>query len=89
MWLVPATYGLSGIVVLVNVSMNVLGKPQLALYINIIKVALFYFPFSYLGAQWYGLKGLFIGIALGNIITYFVARFALNRVLVKLKIQTI
>jgi len=67
--------------------MNVLGKPRLALYINLIKIALFYFPFSYLGAQLYGLKGLFIGIALGNIATFFVARHMLNRVLLELDIK--
>jgi len=87
MWLVPASYGLSGVVVLINVSMNVLGKPRLALYINLIKIALFYFPFSYMGAQLYGLKGLFIGIALGNIATFFVARHMLNRVLLELDIK--
>ena len=86
MWLVPISYGLSGVVILINVSMNVLGKPRLALYINIVRVALYYIPFSYLGAHWFGLEGLFVGISLGNIATYFTARFILKRVMLELKL---
>ena len=86
LYIVPLSYGLGGIVILINVSMNVLGKPRIALYINILRLALFYLPFAYLGAQWFGLKGLFIGIALGNIGAYLLASILLNRVLKELKI---
>lgn len=86
MWLVPISYGLSGVVILINVSMNVLGKPRLALYINIVRIFLYYLPFSYLGAHWFGLEGLFVGITLGNIATYFTARYILDRVFLDLKL---
>lgn len=87
LWIVPISYGLSGVVVLVNVSMNVLGKPRLALYINIVRLAVFYFPLSYLGAHYFGLKGLFIGIAVGNCCAYLIAVVLLNKTMQEMNIK--
>ena len=81
LWIVPLSYGLSGVVVLINVAVNVLGKPRLALYINVLRLALFYFPLAYFGSQWFGLKGLFAGIALGNCFAYLLAVVLLNKTL--------
>jgi putative MATE family efflux protein len=87
LWIVPLSYGLSGIVVLINVAMNVLGKPRLALYINLSRLILFYFPLAYLGAYLYQIKGLFIGIALGNCCTFVVAIWLLSRTLKEMDIK--
>jgi putative MATE family efflux protein len=87
LWIVPVSYGLSGVVVLVNVSMNVLGKPRLALYINIARLGLFYFPLAYIGAHYLGLKGLFIGIAVGNCCAYLMAVVLLNKTMQKMNIE--
>ncbi|MFT4629477.1 MAG: putative MATE family efflux protein [Arenicella sp.] len=87
LWIVPISYGLSGVVILVNVSMNVLGKPRLALYINIVRLAVFYFPLAYLGAHYFGLKGLFIGIAVGNCCAYLIAVVLLNKTMQKMNIE--
>ena len=81
LWIVPLSHGLSGVVVLINVAMNVLGKPRLALYINLVRLLLFYLPLGYLGAHWFGLKGLFIGIALGNCMAYVLAKVLLQKTL--------
>jgi len=70
LWIVPISYGFAGIVVLINVSMNVLGKPRIALYINVLRLFLFYFPLAYLGSQLYELKGFLIGIACANILFF-------------------
>ena len=86
LWIVPLSYGLSGVVILINVSVNVLGKPRVALYINILRLMVFYLPFAYLGAHWFGLKGLFIGVALGNCCAYLMATLWLNRILTELDI---
>ena len=80
LWIVPLTYGFSGVVILINVSMNVLGKPRLALYINLLRVMLFYLPFAYAGAQLAGINGLFVGIAVGNASTFLLARTLLIKV---------
>ncbi|MBT8115400.1 MAG: hypothetical protein KJP04_08465, partial [Arenicella sp.] len=86
LWIVPLSHGLSGIVVLINVSMNVLGRPALALYINLARLFLIYLPLAYLGSLALGLEGLFLGIALGNCVTYLLAELLLNRTLRELRI---
>lgn len=87
LWIVPITYGLSGIVILTNVAMNVLGKPRLALYINILRLALFYFPLAWLGARLYGLQGLIVGIAVGNVFTFILASTLLQHTFREMAIQ--
>jgi len=84
--IVPISYGLSGMVILINVSMNVLGKPKIALYINILRLTIFYFPLAYLGSQLYEIKGLFAGIAFGNVLAFCLAFVLLKRVLREIKI---
>jgi putative MATE family efflux protein len=79
--IVPISYGLSGVVVLINVSMNVLGRPKIALYINILRLTVLYFPLAYFGSQAYGIKGLFIGVAIANCLTFCLALMLLKRVL--------
>ena len=47
--LVPISYGLSAMIILVNVAMNVLGRPRLALYINLARLFLIYTPLALFG----------------------------------------
>jgi putative MATE family efflux protein len=86
LWIVPLSYGLGGIVILINVAMNVLGRPRLALYINILRLTLFYFPLAWAGAKLFGLNGLFIGIAFGNALAFLLAHFFLKGTLTALNI---
>ena len=86
LWLVPLSYGFSGVVILINVSMNVLGKPRLALYINLVRLFLIYLPLAYIGSQIYALNGLFIGIAVGNVAAFVLAIVLLKRTFVELNI---
>ncbi len=88
LYIVPISYGLAGIVVLINVSMNVLGKPRQALYINIVRMLFFYLPLAYLGGLWFGLTGLFVGLAIGNVCAYLFASYLLKRLLVELDITS-
>jgi putative MATE family efflux protein len=68
LWILPASYGAHGIVILVMVALNVLGRPRTALAITIIRLAILYVPLAYLGATVGGLQGLFMGAALGNVL---------------------
>jgi putative MATE family efflux protein len=79
--IVPISYGLSGVVILINVSMNVLGKPKIALYINLLRLTVLYFPLAYFGSQVYGIKGLFVGVAIGNCLAFCLAIILLKRAL--------
>lgn len=84
--IVPLAYGLSGVVVLINVAMNVLGKPRVALYINLIRLALFYIPLAYIGSHFYGLTGFFIGIAIAHCLAYCLALVWFSKILKEMSI---
>jgi len=79
--IVPISYGLSGIVILINVSLNVLGKPRIALYINILRLCMFYIPFALIGTKLHGTTGLFIGLSFGNVCAFVMAYLLLKNVL--------
>lgn len=82
LWVLPISYGVSGVVILINVSMNVLGKPRLALYINLLRLICFYLPFAYVGSL-FGVDGILIGIALANGGAYLLAQWFLKTTLIK------
>ena len=84
--IIPISYGLSGIVVLINVSMNVLGKPKIALYINLIKLLALCLPLALIGAHFHGLIGLFISIAVANMLAFILALWFLKKSLKSLSI---
>jgi putative MATE family efflux protein len=84
--IVPICYGLSGIIVLINVSMNVLGHPRIALYINILRLLLFYTPMALIGAKLFAIKGMFVGIAVGHLCAFLLATLLLIRVLKQVKV---
>ena len=68
LWILPASYGAHGVVILVMVALNVLQRPRTALAITIIRLAILYVPLAYAGAHLGGLQGLFMGAALGNVL---------------------
>jgi len=68
LWILPLTYGAHGVVVLCMVSLNVLRRPRIALLLTFTRLMVFYLPLAYVGSRIWGLQGLFIGAALGNIL---------------------
>ena len=84
--IVPLAYGLSGIIILVNVSMNVLGKPKIALYINILRLVLLYAPFAYIGSKLNGIIGFFVGITIAHFFAYLMATLWFNKTLKEIDI---
>ena len=79
--IVPLSYGVSGIIILINVAMNVLSKPRIALYINVIRLLFLYLPLAYFGSRMYGLNGFYIGITIGHFLAYILALIWFNKVL--------
>jgi len=67
-WILPLGYGLQGVVILTNSSLNALHKPMMALALSIIRLFVCYVPLAYLGSRLYGLQGFFIGALIGNLI---------------------
>lgn len=79
----PLSYGLQGIIILSNSSFNALHKPMSALLLSIIRLFVFYLPCAYLGSKFYGLTGLFVGAAIGNVFTAIIAYSWFTRTLPK------
>ncbi|HAU69175.1 MAG: MATE family efflux transporter [Arenicella sp.] len=79
--IVPFSHGLAGNTILINVAMNVLGKPRWALYINLARLLILTVPLAYIGLQIGELEGLLIGILLGNILAFVIAKRLFDKVL--------
>lgn len=65
--IVPLGYGMQGIIVLTNSSLNAMHRPMTALILSIIRLFVFFVPISIAGSYLYGLQGLFIGNVIANV----------------------
>ncbi|NPD10210.1 MATE family efflux transporter [Vibrio ostreicida] len=65
---VPFSYGFQGIIMMLVSGLNALHQPIKAFQWSVMRLFIFILPCAWIGSQFYGIKGLFIGIAMGNII---------------------
>ena len=72
-------YGLQGVIILTNSSLNALHLPMSALVLSVIRLFVFYVPFAYVGSLMGGVTGLFIGGLVGNICTATISYRWFNR----------
>lgn len=77
--IVPLGYGLQGIVILTNSSLNAMHKPMLALGLSVIRLFVFFVPVSVAGSILFGLTGLFWGTVVANIATACVSYLIFKR----------
>jgi Na+-driven multidrug efflux pump len=66
--IVPVSLGLLGICMLMVSISNALGKSYTALTISALRLFAFFLPCLWVGSQVAGLKGLFFGVLIGNIL---------------------
>jgi putative MATE family efflux protein len=66
--IVPLGYGMQGIIILTNSSLNAMHRPMSALVLSIIRLFVFFVPISIAGSMLFGLKGLFVGNVIANIV---------------------
>ncbi len=64
---VPISYGLQAVCMLLISGLNAMHKPMNALVWNLLRLFAFLLPAAWVGSQVYGTEGLFIGIAIANI----------------------
>ena len=65
---VPASYGLQAVCMLLISALNALHKTVNALIWNLLRLFGFLLPSAWVGSLYYGTEGLFIGISIANVI---------------------
>jgi putative MATE family efflux protein len=65
--IVPLGYGLQGVTILTNSSFNAIHMPMSALFLNGMRLFVFFVPFSFIGSYWFDLAGLFWAAVLANL----------------------
>ncbi|MEE2025640.1 MULTISPECIES: MATE family efflux transporter [Alkalimonas] len=83
LWILPLGYGLQGLIILTNSSLNALHLPVQALWLSICRLFVFYVPFAWAGGQLAGIPGLFAGCVMANLcmsmLSYYWFQRALQR----------
>lgn len=72
--ILPLSYAFQGMVVLSASSFNALHAPRNALVTSLLRFFVFYVPLALIGNEIDGIRGLFIGAALGNVLAGVVIR---------------
>ena len=83
--IIPISYAMYGISTLVNSTFNALGKPLQASLVIILHLFVFVLPLAYLGSKIYGLKGIFVGIAVGNAVVGIIAYLMVQKFLLRIE----
>jgi putative MATE family efflux protein len=65
---VPISYGFQGIIMVLVSSLNAMHKPLTAFVWSCLRLFVFTIPSAWIGSQWYGITGLFAGVAVGNLL---------------------
>lgn len=89
LFIVPLGYGLQGIIILTNSSLNAMHKPMMALVLSVLRLFVFFVPISYLGSQLYQLEGMFWGGVVANFCTAAVAYLWFTKLLKQESIDTL
>lgn len=77
--MVPISYGAYGLVMSVNAAFNGLGRPMPSISISFLRVIGVFLPLALLGKSMFGLTGLFVAVAVSNVLVGLVAYFWLRR----------
>jgi putative MATE family efflux protein len=72
-YIVPISYGASGIIMCVNALLNGMDRPMAAVVISTSRVIVVNIPIAWLGARLLGPAGVFLGIAIANFLVGFIA----------------
>ncbi|WP_070969784.1 MATE family efflux transporter [Vibrio sonorensis] len=65
---VPFSYGFQGVAMMLTSGLNALHRPNTALAWSFIRLFLFTLPSAWLGSLWCGIEGMFVGLAVSNIL---------------------
>jgi Na+-driven multidrug efflux pump len=85
--LVPISLGALGICMLMVSVSNALGKSYTALTISALRLFAFFLPCLWIGSEIAGLKGIFVGVLIGNILAGLCAWKMYLRALAKVELS--
>ncbi len=66
--IVPISYGMAGIIAVVNSAFNGLNRPGAAVLISVARTMLVNVPVAWLGGRLFGAPGVFLGVAAANVL---------------------
>ncbi len=81
LWIMPLGFGMQGVIILTNSSLNALHQPMRALWLSIARFFVFYVPLAWLGSVYFGLWGFFAGAVGGNLAMGLISLATFNRAL--------
>lgn len=81
LWIVPAGFGLQGILSVINSQLNTINKPLEASLIIVVQMLVLGLPAMYLGKMWGSVTGIFIGLASTYILGGLISIFVNNRIM--------
>ena len=79
LWIMPLGFGMQGVIILTNSSLNAMHMPMSALWLSIARFFVFYVPLAWLGSVYFGLWGFFAGAVAGNLLMGLVSLITFNR----------
>jgi putative MATE family efflux protein len=83
LWLVPISYGLFGISMVVGSSFTALGKPMPALVLSLLRMVAIYIPLAFAGDYLLGYRGVYAAAGLANVLIGVLALLWLRKVMAK------
>jgi len=66
--IVPISYGAMGVMVIVNSTLNAIGKPFLATTLILLRAFILYVPLAYIGQKYFGFTGILYALVMTNFI---------------------
>ena len=66
--LVPLSYGLGGMIAIVNSAFNGLNRPGAAVVVSVARTMLVNVPVAWVGGRWLGVPGVFLGVTAANLL---------------------
>jgi len=67
LWIVPVSFGMAGMVMVVNAAFNGIGRPLPGVVVSLTRMVALYLPVAWLLSIWWGPAGVFVGAALANL----------------------
>ena len=87
--IVPLGYGMQGIIILTNSSLNAMHRPMTALILSVSRLFVFFVPISVAGSFLFDLKGLFVGTVIANFAMACVSFFVFKRAVTQFETDTV